>query len=306
MKRLLITTGDPDGIGLEVTTKALLKIPRSSTQFVIWRSPHVCQSDLSRLKKLRPLTIESSEDLKNVTLKSGLVEIVSTLPPARWVEDAARLCLQKKANALVTGPLSKSGIRLAGLKEKGHTGILARLAHRKDLFMGFYGSNFSVMLITDHLPLKDVSRALSKQRLKMAFRAAIEFKAKLRSRKPIAWLGLNPHAGEDGLIGSDEKMLKSVFRSFDGPIVPDAAFLKKNWGKYSLFVCPYHDQGLIPFKMIHGFDEGVHLTLGLPFVRTSVDHGTAKDIYGKDMAQAGSMLSAILLALKWTNARGIV
>jgi 4-hydroxythreonine-4-phosphate dehydrogenase len=124
---------------------------------------------------------------------------------------------------------------------------------------------------------------------------------------PIGLLGLNPHAGDSGLIGQEEqtvisKAMKQLFElgiPVVGPLVPDAAFQKENWGKYSTFVACYHDQGLIPFKSIHGFDSGVHLTLGLSLKRTSVDHGTAKDIFGKNKANPGSMVSALRWAIKW-------
>ena len=117
--------------------------------------------------------------------------------------------------------------------------------------------------------------------------------------KKIAVLGLNPHAGEGGLIGNLEKTLFARLpKGVVGPLVPDAAFLKKNWPLYSIFVCLYHDQGLIPFKMQHGQDSGAHLTLGLAFVRTSVDHGTAVDIFNKNVANPNSMLEAIKLNIQ--------
>jgi 4-hydroxy-L-threonine phosphate dehydrogenase PdxA len=117
-------------------------------------------------------------------------------------------------------------------------------------------------------------------------------------------LGLNPHAGEKGIIGSEEgqvfshalSSVRAAGMKVFGPLSPDAAFMKENWKQYSLYVCCYHDQGLIPFKMIHGQDDGVHVTVGLPFIRTSVDHGTAKDIFGKNRANPQSMLAAIKLA----------
>jgi 4-hydroxythreonine-4-phosphate dehydrogenase len=115
----------------------------------------------------------------------------------------------------------------------------------------------------------------------------------------LAIVGVNPHAGEQGLLGDEEALLRQLLGAdVRGPLVPDAAFLPANWGLYSVYVCPYHDQGLIPFKLVHGFDSGVHMTLGLPFIRTSVDHGTAKDIFGKNKARAGSMKDAITTAIR--------
>ena len=112
-------------------------------------------------------------------------------------------------------------------------------------------------------------------------------------------MGLNPHAGEKGIIGNCEAdLFRKLPSAFSGPLVPDAAFLKKNWKTYSLYLCLYHDQGLIPFKLVHGQDSGVHITLGLPFLRTSVDHGTAEDIFNKNVANHASMLEAIQLNLQ--------
>jgi len=143
--------------------------------------------------------------------------------------------------------------------------------------------------------------------------SALESANKLRlqlpvaqQKKPIAVLGLNPHAGEDSLIGTEERdiisrALTEALKAkipVAGPLVPDAAFFEENWKKYSVYLAMYHDQGLIPFKTVHGQKSGVHISLGLPFVRTSVDHGTAKDIFGKYKAIANSMLDAVQACIK--------
>ena len=158
------------------------------------------------------------------------------------------------------------------------------------------------------MALKDVEKKLTETVLKNTFENAQllvdQLPAKQR-KKPMALVGLNPHAGEKGLIGKFEsESLKPVLtqikkkHSVEGPLVPDAAFFEDNWKKYSTYVCLYHDQGLIPFKMVHGQDSGVHLTLGLPFIRTSVDHGTAKNIFGKNKANPNSMIEAVDWAIK--------
>jgi 4-hydroxythreonine-4-phosphate dehydrogenase len=169
--------------------------------------------------------------------------------------------------------------------------------------MAFIGNHFNVLLATDHVALSKVEKSLIRSDLKSALSASLALKDLLKSKKPIGLLGLNPHAGERGIIGHFElKYLKNLSnKNFNGPLVPDAAFLKKNWSKYCVYLCLYHDQGLIPFKMQHGQDSGVHITMGLPFVRTSVDHGTAIDIYNQDLANPQSMRDAILLNLKLTR-----
>jgi 4-hydroxythreonine-4-phosphate dehydrogenase len=236
------------------------------------------------------------------------VEIRSSKPPALWVEEAALACRNKKFSGLITGPLSKTSIAAAGLKDIGHTEILSRVCAVRDLFMGFMGKKFCVVLVTGHEPLASAATSFSADKLTKALHAARRLRSLLpvtKSQRPLAIVGLNPHAGEHGLLGHEESWMKTLIESLSseigeiaGPLVPDAAFLPQNWQSYSVYLCPYHDQGLIPFKMVHGFRGGVHLTLGLPFVRTSVDHGTAKDLYGKNKAESGSMKDAIQTAMR--------
>lgn len=308
-QRLIITTGDPDGIGWEVAVKALNELgPQSQTQFIIFRSANQKGGPkFNRKFKIQPAPSLTAALADRFDPK-WLIEVRSAEPPARWVEQAAQAGMAKSIAGIVTAPLSKTSIIASGLKDIGHTEIFARISGRRDLYMGFLGSKFSVVLATGHEPLEDAIRGLSMQKLAGALRAAAVLKEVLppaKRQRPIALVAVNPHAGEDGLIGSQEGWFRGLMDSVKhevgriaGPLVPDAAFLPINWPRYSVYVCPYHDQGLIPFKMIHGFNSGVHITLGLPFVRTSVDHGTAKDLFGKNKAQHGSMKEAIALAVK--------
>jgi 4-hydroxythreonine-4-phosphate dehydrogenase len=306
-KRLLITTGDPDGIGSEVTAKALADLgPQVGYQFVIYRSPHIPQAHLRLLdKKFRRHTLTEGDIWPNEFHNHVLIDIVSDSPPARWVEAAAVACKAGRAHGMVTAPLSKTGIAAAGLRDRGHTEILQRICRVKDVYMAFWGRHFKVVLLTDHRPLMAVGKSLTPRRIRVGVQMAKNLRGLAKSRLPIGLVGLNPHAGENGLLGKEEKKFRSVLRSTDvvGPLVPDTAFLPDQWKKFSVYVCPYHDQGLIPFKLVHGFDEGVHLTLGLPFVRTSVDHGTAKELFGQDKAKYGSMREAIELAMSLRSAR---
>jgi 4-hydroxythreonine-4-phosphate dehydrogenase len=215
-------------------------------------------------------------------------------------------------NALVTAPLSKTTIVKAGYKDLGHTEMLARISGQQNLFMGFLGSKFNVVLATGHKPLGQAVQAWQPEILQRAMAAANELRSILPARRrklAIGLVGLNPHAGENGLIGEEELWMAKVARSTDksilveGPLVPDSAFLPHMWKKFSVYVSPYHDQGLIPFKLVHGFSQGVHLTLGVPFVRTSVDHGTAKDLFGRNKADSGSMTEALQTAIKLVKER---
>lgn len=305
--RLVITTGDTDGIGWEITNKALNAIgPKAGVQFIFFKSPSGQKPPFTKKFKHKLVTTLQDAAAQPFDDRTA-IEVRSSLSPAHWVEEAARLCFKGRFNGLVTAPLSKTSIIDSGLNDIGHTEILSRVTGCKHLFMGFIGQRFNVVLATGHKPLRDAIDLFSLDVLARATDAANELRSVLPKRRmalPIAIVGLNPHAGEDGLIGDDENFIKSWIEgrqlgpSVDGPLVPDSAFLPQNWKRYSVYVCPYHDQGLIPFKMVHGFRSGVHLTLGLPFVRTSVDHGTAKELFGKNKAEFGSMKDALTTAIR--------
>ncbi len=314
-KKIALTTGDPNGIGFEVTAKALSQFTCSAQDFPLF----FLFRDSKQEKKQPALfklidrswaritfysldvalafakTVSSADLFK----KKLLIDLSLTTSAADWVFETAHACREKNLDSIVTAPLSKTLIKKVGYKQIGHTGIFRSLFPNQPMHMGFIGQDFSVMLATDHISLEKVPAALTKKSLAQALGSARVLQTALGSKKSIAVLGLNPHAGENGILGSTEKkILSSLKKPFVGPLVPDAAFLKKNWNHYALFVCLYHDQGLIPFKMHHGQDSGVHVTLGLPFVRTSVDHGTAFDIFNKNMANPASMLDAIRFNLK--------
>lgn len=315
-KRILITTGDTDGIGLEVTYKALLKIPNKIFKNFIFYIYIHSESESYFVKKLKKnfKFVEISEDLltipENLHLpadsKIQIVIINSQKSPADWIFEASHLCMKKVFSALVTAPLSKTLIQQSGYKQVGHTEILSQVSKRKNLYMLFLGKYFNVVLLTGHQPLKQVSKSLLKFKDSSFSMELLKIRSRLKpdlKKKPFALLGLNPHAGEGGIIGArEEEYLSCFFKSqslpLKGPLVPDVAFQKPYWKRYSIYIALYHDQGLIPFKLIHGQDSGVHITMGLPFIRTSVDHGTAKDLFGKNKANPNSMLDAILWATK--------
>lgn len=304
MKKFAITTGDSDGIGFEITAKALHRMgPQKGILFFLFRSQD-CETRYLKLidKKFNRVLVSSLNEALSIKSKSSktLFDICSLDSAPKNVEIAAKACAIKLLNGLITAPLSKTLIQSCGYKAKGHTEILQKISNTKFVHMVFIGKHFNVLLATGHVSLSKVSSVLSKKVLTKALSHAVLLRNHLKPalrKKPIALLGLNPHAGEMGVLGIEEKKLFSkvipLFPNIEGPLVPDAAFLQKNWDKYSLFVCCYHDQGLIPFKLVHGTKSGYHLTFGLPFVRTSVDHGTAKDIFGKNRADYSSMKEAI-------------
>lgn len=307
-----ITTGDQDGIGPEVAYKALGELgPLAGVATIVFRSKRVSPKILHFAdKKWHRFQVASLEEALAFKFKpKTLIEVVNDVPPPRWVEAAATAAYKKRISALVTAPISKTLIQSAGLKEVGHTEILARVARTKTLTMAFWGPQFSVALGSTHIPIKDICSSITAVKLTHHLRQVVlHFPKPARRPLRIGVVGLNPHAGEAGLIGKEEvrifaPALKTLRREFpkihfSDPLVPDAAFLKENQQHYDVFFCTYHDQGLIPFKMAHGQSHGCQISLGLPFVRTSVDHGTAKDIFGKNKADSGSMQDAIAMALQ--------
>ena len=298
MKRpLVITTGNADGIGPEVVSKALLKIKKLDRPFII--TSQVGLPFWDKLQRKHSIEcISSWRDIEEAPKKNYLL-INPDISPQDFVYAAALGCHHKAFSAMATGPMAKS-------KKMGHTEILKKVSGAKQLFMAFVGANFSTVSATGHIPLKDVSGKLNLPLLKQALLYSHDLAKNIHSKKPIALLGLNPHAGEFGLIGKEEiRLLKPLLKwakssriPVVGPLPPDTAFTAEMQSQFSVYLGLYHDQVLIPFKAIHGFKDGVHLTLGLDFVRTSVDHGTAKDIVGKNKAHHESMLKAIQWACR--------
>lgn len=305
MKKIVITTGDVDGIGFEITAKALEKIKlKKNIQLLVWHSSHVQKKYLRFFRKHRADLYTSFDDaLKS---KSAIVEIVSEKNPALWFQESVKHW--KKFDAIVTGPLSKLTVEKAGLKDGGHTDILRRIVKpKKPIVMSFMGTRFSLLLLTDHIAYKDVPRSINKRVVLESIFAANTF-LKMQNRKgKIGVLGLNPHAGEIKKLGTEEKKyIAPAIRAAQarglnvvGPLIPDITFQPQNIKKCAVYIAMYHDQGLIPFKIHHKNEKGIQVAVNLPFIRTSVDHGTAKDIFGKDKANYSSMLMAIQKAMEW-------
>ncbi|MES2768395.1 MAG: 4-hydroxythreonine-4-phosphate dehydrogenase PdxA [Bdellovibrionota bacterium] len=313
MKRILITTGDADGIGFEVTAKALNKIgPKKNVQFYYYKNPLTEKKYLSIIKKkFKIKKFSSIEDaLGESPQDKTIFEIESSSNPALCFEEGVKYAKNKFFNAIVTAPLSKELIQEAGLSDRGHTDIMRRILNQeKNIYMAFIGNLFSLILVSDHLSIRDVPSKISKDHLLDIFSSADAFLKNLKlpkNKQRIGVLGLNPHAGEIKNLGFEDREIiapailsaqKNKFPVF-GPLVPDVAFQDSHYQKYGVFIAMYHDQGLIPFKILHKKQHGVQVSLNTPFVRTSVDHGTAKDIFGKGKADAGSMIKAIQTALK--------
>jgi len=309
LKYIFLTTGDVDGIGLEVSIKALLKIgPITNVRFLLLADSDQFKRWEKKIStsRFRLKICSELSDVENPShSKNTLCIFLRKDPPIQWVEDVSRYCLKRgRTHGLVTGPLSKTGIHQAGFKDLGHTDLLKRVSKRSSLFQTYLGSKMNVLLITDHLSLESVPKKVKDLKLmNEALKLCLPLKKQLKLSGSIGLLALDPHAGEEGIIGKQDQIhaqwiQKKSNKDLIGPIPADTAFEKSQRKKIGLYLALYHDQGLIPFKTLHGFDEGVHLTLGLPFVRTSVDHGTAKEIFGKNLANPGSMKDAIKTAIR--------
>ena len=243
------------------------------------------------------------------TLEPGRVQAACGAQAHAWICAAVEAIQRSAADALVTAPINKEALHLAGVNFPGHTEILAHLTHTAAPCMAFYSKGFLVSLATIHEALADVPRLLSVASLTRTIRLTAAACRDFGTPSPrIGVLALNPHAGENGLFGKEEQtvispaILQAQTEQIDavGPLVPDTAFTGLVSGQplpCSAYVAMYHDQGLIPFKMV-AFDTGVNVTLGLPIIRTSPDHGTAFNLAWQGKASVSSLLSAIELAAR--------
>lgn len=295
--RLLVTIGDPAGIGPEVTLKTLAVFRGTNPVAVI--------GDLTLLRNLaRSLHISIRWDrfqwIDMGPLTSGRAAFA-------YLMEAVRRIRAGEADALVTAPVSKEAIARTGVSFIGHTEFLAEKFHRKTTMM-FVTGKFRVSLLTTHHSIRNIARHLSKAETVRVLNDTFEFvRRDLGIARPrLALASLNPHAGENGMFGDEEKkiLLPAVraFKKAAGPLPVDTLMKQAAAGLYDAVVAVYHDQALIPVKLL-GWDQAVNVTLGLPFVRTSPVHGTAFDIAGKGKADPRSMRAAVALALQLAGNR---
>jgi 4-hydroxythreonine-4-phosphate dehydrogenase len=324
---ILLTQGDLNGIGTELILKSFPKLRRLNARFCAVGSLRAFEFQRAHFKfPVTLVQIHSLDDLH--ALSPSVLPVLNVEHKAKTnfgklradvgdlamqsIDIAAKLCLAQKAEAMVTAPIHKEAISKAGWTFEGHTDFLAHLSNRKvQMLLVDERSKLRVALATVHVPIAKVSERLISQGI--SEKVAMLDDALRRDfgiKKPhIAILGLNPHASDGGVIGREEEdilkpTLKSLKRKFhiDGVFAADGFFGAKHYRAYDAVLAMYHDQALIPFKML-AFETGVNMTLGLPFVRTSPDHGTAFDIAGKGIANASSFICASELALKLSRSR---
>lgn len=297
IKTFVISPGELDGIGLEVTLKALKTIYQNhktiSEAYIFFADKKNLETHFKLLNLSLALDLKLCTDL-STNLDPGFYFLETHKSPFECFEKATDFCYKNAEHAaLVTGPLRKSAFEKH--KALGHTDYF-RKRFKNQFFMTFFGEHYSSLLLSDHIPIEQVSGLDFKNLLNKALEVLKPFKPS----KKIGLLGLNPHAGEDGLIGSVDKNVHSLFVEknkdlVSGPYSADGFFSLQDYQKFSFLIANYHDQALIPFKLIHGFN-GAQASLGLPFVRTSVNHGTGDALYLQNKADSRSMVYAIKLA----------
>jgi 4-hydroxythreonine-4-phosphate dehydrogenase len=281
--RIAITVGDPAGIGPEIAQRAA--------------------ADRRVLEVCEPLLFGPPADR---TFPPGVLSADAGRAAYETILRAVEAARGGVVGAIATAPINKEAWRLAGLPWNGHTDLLAHLTGARTVAMMFYSDALRVVLATVHLPLADVPKALTRESLAATIRlTACELPRFGYPSPRVAVAGLNPHAGEHGLFGSEEdtairpaiEACRAGGIDVSGPFPADTLFVRARRGEFDVVVACYHDQGLIPVKLL-AFGHAVNVTLGLPIVRTSVDHGTAFDIAGQGVADPESMVAAVLLAAR--------
>lgn len=318
-----ITMGDPSGIGPEIILKSFGNESVNNNRVVVigdfntmLAASNMLKINAFKLRRVQEISDCSfSHEFLNILdlnlfgidqLLHGKVNAVSGSAAFECLKKAIELAKNKEIDAIATAPLNKEALHLAGHKYAGHTEILADLTGTKDYAMLLYDKKLSVIHVSTHISLLEAVTGLKRERIEKVTVLAENAMKRLMGKSPrIAVAGINPHSGENGLFGDEEireiipaiKNMKAKGLNVEGPVPPDTVFLQALNGKYDVVVAMYHDQGHIPLKLL-GFNTGVNITVGLPFIRTSVDHGTAFEIAWQGKASEESMVEAVKLALK--------
>lgn len=318
-----ITMGDPSGIGPEIILKSFEKPVIRNNRIVVIGDYNIMQAvhDILKIKSFKLRRIFNVSDclfnnqLLNILdlhlvdlqeFRPGIVQAKSGNAAFEAIRKAVELARNKDIDAIVTAPLNKEAMHSAGHNYPGHTEILASLTGTKDYAMLLYDKKLCVIHVSTHVSLFEAITGLKRERIEKVIELANGIMKRLRVAEPrIAVAGINPHSGENGLFGNEEineiipaiKEMKGKGINVEGPCPPDTVFLQAVKGKYDIVVAMYHDQGHIPLKLL-GFNSGVNVTVGLPFIRTSVDHGTAFEIAWQGKANENSMVEAIKLSKK--------
>ncbi len=326
---IAVTLGDPAGIGPEIILKALTDVALfSRCRLIVLGDKRILERALKWVK-IPPLVIEVVDNPQAGTYQPGILTLLdlnnadpilcpvgqisaqSGQAAVAYVQLACDLAMAGDVDAIVTAPLNKDAMNKAGFHYAGHTELLTERTGAQKVSMLLTSASLRVVHVSTHVPLSEAIQRVTRQRVLEVIDLAYTACRALGIPAPrIAVAGLNPHAGEGGLFGNQEiiEILPAIQQARDkgycvsDPQPPDTVFLRASKGFYDIVVAMYHDQGHIPMKLL-AFDEGVNVSMGLPIIRTSVDHGTAFDIAGTGQARETSLLSAIDVALKMLAAR---
>ncbi len=328
---LALTLGDPSGIGPEVVVKALADptINSLARMFVVGTERAVQQAleetgiDLAVSAIESPSETHQSDDTisvlsigeygNDVDFPQGKHSVLSGAASHSWVEASAKMCLSNEIDGMVTAPVNKESWQMSGAADLGHQEVFKRLTSSATVYTMLVSGILRCMHLSTHKSLPDACAFVTKENVLTAVRITDDHMKRWGFDKPrVAVAALNPHASDNGLIGDTEAVeiwpaiaaAQSEGINATGPHPADSVFNQAIDGMYDVVVVMYHDQGHIPIK-VHGFEESVSVNLGIPFIRTSVDHGTAFDIAGKNLAQATSMKEAIKLAVDLATRRGM-
>ncbi|HKY28996.1 MAG TPA: 4-hydroxythreonine-4-phosphate dehydrogenase PdxA [Pyrinomonadaceae bacterium] len=329
MPRIGITMGDPAGIGPEVVLKAVAEeeIRRICVPVIVGDAQLLAhtartldlQSGYDIIRRGEPMPEHLFEPviyhLDNIGgfVEPGIESGVAGKAAAGYIEAAVELCAAGSIDAIATAPINKRALFLGGYSFPGHTEFLAHLTGSEDCAMAFVAANLRVVLISTHVPLSEAIRLVERDRIIKIIHLAHRELVRWGIERPrLAVAALNPHGAEGGLFGVEEasEIMPAIEAchgiddvNVRGPFSADTVFLRASRGEFDAVIACYHDQAMIPVKCL-SFGESVNVTLGLPFIRTSVDHGTAFDIAGKGLAEHSSMLAAIKLAAELSTNAG--
>jgi 4-hydroxythreonine-4-phosphate dehydrogenase len=307
-KKIAVTLGEPGGIGAEITLKALLsdEVSRVCRPVVIGSAAVIEEACQKLGIPLNPALYDIMDcgEIRGRGFIKGRPTAEGGRDCVAYIKKATELALRGDVEAIVTAPISKEAMKMAGFKWPGHTEMLAELTGTRDFAMVLSGGPITVILVTIHTSLGSVPAMITKERVLKTIVMAKKTCDIMGIKSPrIAVAGLNPHGGEAGMFGREE--IEEIGPAVEeargrgipvtGPYPPDTLFHKVYMGEFDITVCMYHDQGLIPLKMI-AMDKGVNMTVGLPFIRTSPDHGTAYDIAWQGKANPSSMIAALKMA----------
>ena len=320
--RIAITMGDPAGIGPEICLDLLNDrvISSKCTPIVFgdWSVLQTCAEKTNKSFEISKISTTEFSGIQSPTVFDHAIIDPSNFTPGTadaktgratygYVTSAIDACLTNKIDAVVTCPANKEALQAAGVKQPGHTEIFAEHTGTEKFCMAFFSDEISCSLVTVHCGYSEVPSLLSVDRIYDVISLTRQAHQKLLGREPsLAICGLNPHGGENGLFGNqeEEKLIipaieKARIEGMEllGPLPPDTAFTPSIRKSIDAYICMYHDQGLIPVKAL-AFEEAVNVTLGLPIIRTSVDHGTALDIAWQGKADPSSLKSAVRLAVR--------